>query len=234
MRGDRNRSGRQWGVRVLALAIALPLWFSLSVAKREEVSEKVIEAAVSYSPPPGFILLDPVQRVQLRLRGRTSKIRSLNPFVVDVLVAVTDARRGSHDVQLSAANVIVPDGIEVVSVDPSSLRVQLDEEARQMVQVEARLIGEPAAGAVAREPIITPARVLVSGPASRLRDLRSVSTTAINLDGHALNFAETAAVLTPDPLIKIVQPSVVTVEVPMEPPAGTSAAAEAPALESQR
>ena len=45
MRGEGNRSGRQWGVRVLALAIALPLWFSLSVAKREEVSEKVIEAA---------------------------------------------------------------------------------------------------------------------------------------------------------------------------------------------
>ena len=228
MRGDRNGPRRQWGVRVLALAIAVPLWFSLSVSKREEVSEKVIEAAVSYSPPPGFILLDPVQRVQLRLRGRTSKIRSLNPFVVDVLVAVTEPRRGRHDVQLSAANVIVPDGIEVVSVDPNALQVQLDEEARQMVTVEARLIGEPAAGAVAREPIITPARVLVSGPASRLRDLRFVSTTAINLDGHALNFAETAAVVTPDPLIKVVQPSVVTVEVPMEPPAGTAEAPRAP------
>jgi YbbR domain-containing protein len=223
MRTEGQGSHRPWGVRVLALAIALPLWFALSVAKREELSEKMIEAAVSYSPPPGFILLDPVQRVQLRLRGRTSKIRSLNPFVVDVLVAVTDPRRGNHDVQLSAANVIVPDGIEVISVDPNALRVQLDEEARQMVPVEARLVGEPAAGAVAREPIITPARVLVSGPASRLRDLRSVSTTAINLDGHALNFAETAAVVTPDPLIKVVQPSVVTVEVPMEPPAGTAA-----------
>ena len=228
MRGDRNGPRRQWGVRVLAVAIAVPLWFSLSVSKREEVSEKVIEAAVSYSPPPGFILLDPVQRVHLRLRGRTSKIRSLNPFVVDVLVAVTEPRRGRHDVQLSAANVIVPDGIEVVSVDPNALQVQLDEEARQMVTVEARLIGEPAAGAVAREPIITPARVLVSGPASRLRDLRFVSTTAINLDGHALNFAETAAVVTPDPLIKVVQPSVVTVEVPMEPPAGTADAPSAP------
>lgn len=214
-------TSRPWGVRVLALLIAVLLWFSLSVAKREEVNEKVIEAAVSYSPPAGYIILDPVPRVRLRLRGKTSKIRSLNPFVVDVLVAITEARRGTHDVRLTAANVIAPDGVEVVSLDPNALQLQLDDEIQQMVLVEARLVGEPAAGAVAREPVVTPARVLVSGPASRLRDLRSVTTTAINLNGHALNFAETAAVVTADPLVKVVQPAVVTVEVPMQPPAGT-------------
>jgi YbbR domain-containing protein len=216
-----NGPRRLWGVRALALLIAVLLWFSLSVAEREEMSEKVIEAAVSYSPPAGYIILDPVSRVRLRLRGRTSKIRSLNPFVVDVLVAISEPRRGTHDVRLSAANVIAPDGVEVVSLDPNALQLQLDNEVQQMVPVEARLVGEPAAGAVPREPVVTPARVLVSGPASRLRELRAVSTTAINLDGHALDFAETAAVVLADPLLKIVQPAVVTVEVPMQPPAGT-------------
>ena len=214
-------AGRPWGVRALALLIAILLWFSLSVARREEMNEKVIEAAVSYSQPAGYIILDPVPRVRLRLRGKTSKIRSLNPFVVDVLVAVTEARRGTHDLRLTAANVITPDGVEVVSLDPSALRLHLDDEVQQMVLVEARFSGEPAAGAVPREPIVTPARVLVSGPASRLRELRSLTTTAINLDGHALNFVETAAVVTSDPLVKVVQPAVVTVEVPMQPPAGT-------------
>jgi len=118
----------------------------------------------------------------------------------------------------------VPDGVEVLSIDPNVLRVRLDREVQQMLPVLPRLVGEPAAGSVVQTPEVRPSRVLVSGPESRLREIGSLSTTAIDLDGHALDFEETAAVLAPDPLIKVVQPAVVTVRVPMQqPPAGPRA-----------
>jgi YbbR domain-containing protein len=72
---------------------------------------------------------------------------------------------------------------------------------------------------VAREVQVIPDKVLVSGPESRLRAVNHLVTTAVDLDGHALDFEETAAVLSPDPLIKVLQPAVVTVRVPMQPPA---------------
>jgi YbbR domain-containing protein len=207
-----------WGLRALAVGIAVLVWFFVTVQKREEVSERSIDAAVTYSPPRGFIVLDPVQRVRVQLRGRTSKIRNLNPFVVDVLVDVSRGERVSEEVRLAPENVIVPDGIEVLSIDPNVLRVRLDREIQQLLPVRPRLVGEPAAGAVVQDVEVRPSRVLVSGPESRLREIGFLSTTAVDLDGHALDFEETAAVLSPDPLIKVVQPAVVTVRVPLQQP----------------
>ncbi len=215
-----------WGLRLLAVAIAVLAWFFVTLQKREEVSERSIDAAVTYSPPRGFIVLDPVQRVRVQLRGRTSRVRNLNPFVVDVLVDVSRSEHGSAEVHLAPENVIVPDGIEVLSIDPNVLRVRLDREVQAMLPVQARLVGEPAAGAVVQDVDVRPSRVLVSGPESRLREIGSLSTTAVDLDGHALDFEETAAVLSPDPLIKVVQPAVVTVRVPMQPPSPTSRSRE--------
>jgi YbbR domain-containing protein len=207
-----------WGLRLLALAIAVVLWFFGSVEKRERASEKVVEANITYSTPSGTVILDPVQTVRVRLRGRTSKIRNLNPFVVDVLVVIPEGRHGSLDVHLGPENVIAPEDLEVVSVDPNLLQLHLDREVSVMLPVLPRLAGEPAAGAVVGTIEVSPERVLVNGPESTLRRVRTLSTSPINLSGHALDFVESAAVLAPDPLIKVVQPSVVSVRVPMQPP----------------
>jgi YbbR domain-containing protein len=204
---------------VLALALALLLWFFVAVEEREGVAEKVVEAAITYSPPNGYVLLDPVQRARVRLRGRASRIRNLNPFVVDIFLEIPAAERSAYDLQILPENVIMPEGVEVVTIEPATIRVRLDREVTGMLPVRARLVGEPAAGAVAREVQVIPDKVLVSGPESRLRAVNNLVTTAVDLDGHALDFEETAAVLSPDPLIKVLQPAVVTVRVPMQPPA---------------
>ncbi len=211
-----------WGLRLLALALALVLWFFVAVEEREGIAEKAVDAAITYSPPSGFVLLDPVQRARVRLRGRTSRIRNLNPFVVDIFVEVPATQRGAYDLQILPDNVIAPEGVEVVSIEPNAIRVRLDREVTEMLPVRARLIGEPAAGAVAREVQVIPDKVLVSGPETRLRAVNSLTTTAVDLDGHALDFEESAAVLSPDPLVKVLQPAVVIVRVPMQPPAETS------------
>jgi len=215
----RGASWGPWGLRLLALALALLLWFFVAVEEREGVAEKVLEAAITYSPPNGYVLLDPVQRARVRLRGRASRIRNLNPFVVDIFLEIPAAERSAYDLQILPENVIMPEGVEVVSIEPATIRVRLDREVTGMLPVRARLVGEPAAGAVAREVQVIPDKVLVSGPESRLRAVNNLVTTAVDLDGHALDFEETAAVLSPDPLIKVLQPAVVTVRVPMQPPA---------------
>ncbi|MEO8503556.1 MAG: CdaR family protein [Acidobacteriota bacterium] len=216
--------GRLWGLRVLALLMATLLWFFGTLETREQESEKVIEASVTYSTPRGLILLDPVQRVKVRLRGRTSKVRSLNPLAVDVLVSVAESRRGTTEVSLGAENVIVPEDIEVVSIEPNQLELRMDREVVQMLPVKFKLMGEPAAGARVEQVSVFPDRVQVSGPESRLHSIQWLTTSNVNLNGHALDFEESVAVVSPDPLVKVLQPTVVTVRVPMSAPLPTPAA----------
>ena len=66
--------------------------------------------------------------------------------------------------------------------------------------------------------MVTPPRILVRGPESHVRQVLALSTTPVSLDGHALDFVETAAVVSSDPLVTVLQPVVVTVSVPMEIP----------------
>ncbi len=212
---------RTWGVRLLALAIALAIWFSVSLDERRKLSEKVVEASVSYNRPRGYVILDPVQSVEVRLRGTEKAIRQLNPYMVDVEVNLGAFGEGPVTVNLGPDDVLTPEGLEVVSIRPNVIRVELDREISQRVPVEAVLVGEPAGGALAQAPEVLPNQVLVTGPESLLTRIQSLKTEPINLDGHALTFEVVVPVLPPDPLIQVVQPSRVSVRIPMIPPGTT-------------
>jgi len=223
----RPSAGR-WGLRILALVGALAVWFAASFAKREHQSEKVVDAAVTYNAPRGFVILDPVQSVKVRLRGPDRAIRSLAPQIVDVVVSVDRAESGSVEVPISFDQILRPVGISVLAVEPNSLRLRLDRELVREIPVSPRLTGEPAGGVVPLEPRSRPRTVRVAGPQSILSGLVAVRTSPINLDGHAITFSQTVNVVSPTPLVRIVEPVFVTVEVPMAVP-GTSGAVATPA-----
>jgi hypothetical protein len=68
------------------------------------------------------------------------------------------------------------------------------------------------------KPEVFPNQVLVIGPASLLARTRSLGTRPISVAGRSATFEETVAVVAPNALIQIVQPSKVSVRVPIEPP----------------
>lgn len=209
---------RVWGIRLLALGIAVGIWFNASVKDRLVSSERVVEAGVRYNRPRGFVILDPVQSVSIRVAGSERAIRQLNPSQIDVQVELSQRQEGTVTVNLAPENVLVPEGLSVVSIQPGTLRMELEREVTQRARVLPRLSGEPAAGASVHRLEVIPDSVLVIGPASLLRRLEEIPTEAVSLDGHALPFEETVSVLTPNPLIQILQPSKVTVKVELDPP----------------
>jgi YbbR domain-containing protein len=225
----------RWRLRLVALLIAVVAWVSVTLENRgRRLAEKQIDANVTYNTRRGLAILQPVERVSVRLRGRTQQIRNLNPLVVDVLVDLSEAEPGAVEVQLGPQNVFMPEGLEVLSIDPNVVRLTLDRQVSRLVRVNARLTGAPAGNATIAGPVeVIPDRVLVSGPESRLSRLAALPTNPVSLDGHTADFAESAAVISPDPLVQIGQPSVVTVRVPLRVPnadgdgAGTDGGEEA-------
>lgn len=213
-----RRDAGLWGLRLFAVLAAIIVWFSSSFVKRERVSEKLIDATVTYNPTRGIIILDPIQTVKVRLRGPDRQIRTLAPHVVDVVIAVAGTATGTLDVQLDESNVLRPEGLQVVAIEPNSIPLRLDRERTQMLKVSPRLVGEPAAGAEPLSPVAHPEMVQVAGPESLLAGISEVTTSPISLDGHALTFRQTVSVVPPNPLIRIVEPPVVTVEIPMQFP----------------
>lgn len=208
---------RTWGLRLLALGIALGLWFNSSFEDREAQSERLVTAGVSYTWPQGFIVLNREQNVNVRVRGSSKRVRGLDPDQVDVQVDI-GRQRGTVTVNLGPENVLLPEGLEVVSVEPNVITVEVEREASRRIRVLPEVVGEPATGAKAGEPEVFPNQVLVTGPESLVSRTQVLHTRPVNLAGQSATFEESVAVVPPDPLIQIVQPSRVTVRVPIQPP----------------
>lgn len=219
-----SERARTWALRLLALGISIGIWFNASVEDRLVPSERVVEASVSFNRPRGFMVIDPVRTVNVRLLGNKRAIRQLSPDQVSVSVDLSPRQEGSATINLSRDNVLAPDGLEVVSIEPSKIQVQFEREITQRVPVAPEIVGKPAAGTTIGETEVFPSQVLVSGPQSKLESIVSLSTTPIDLEGRTSTVEETVPVLAPDPLIQIVQPSRVTVRIPIQPPPAAEAA----------
>lgn len=225
-----SEAGSLWGLRVLALLLALLAWFVVSGEKREPSSEKLMDSSVRYDLPDGFLLLERAEAVEVGVRGPVSKLRNLAPFQVDVFVKVP-AQEGTVQLPLGPEQVALPGGLEVVSIEPNVLQLVLDREETNLVAVRPEIVGEPAAGAVVDDARAIPNRVMVRGPASRVRELEAVGTTPVDLTGHALDFEEDVAVLPPDRMITIVEPRFVKVTVEMSIPQTGAEGDEDPAVD---
>jgi len=228
----RMRLGR---LRTMALALAVLLWLWVTVERRgERPAEKVVDATVTYNPPPGMMILDPQGTVRVRLRGSERAIRRVNPFQIDAQVVVRSDREGPVEVQLTPEDVMMPEDLEVVSIEPNVLRLHVDQEVRRLLPVQVPLVGEPAAGAeLAGRARPTPSEVLVTGPRKVVDAISSVRTNPISLDGHAFDFTESTLLVSPDPLLQL-QTQVVSVAIPMQQPQPVTEATPTPRRARQR
>ena len=210
----------RWGLRALALVLAVLAWFLATAERRERRTDSTtVEALISYTTPEQMILLRSVEQVRIGIRGTSSQIQVLNPFQVSVGVNLRDAEKGAREVNLTPRDVVAPEGLEVISIEPNQFVVELDQVVSEIRPIEPDLVGEPAAGAVVLGVEVVPGGgALISGPESLISDLRSLATSPVSLNGHALDFEERAAVISPNAKIQIVQPALVTIRVKLEVP----------------
>lgn len=212
-----------WPLRLLALLIGVVSWFFASYLPRVEdssspVRTKTVNATVNYDTPPGFIILNPESTAEVLIRGTREAVRDLNPFQIDVDVELQDVRPGTMVKLLGPENVSLPQGLEVVSIRPDRLMLRVDREETRLLPVRIEFSGEPAAGAQPEQPVtVVPAQVAVRGPQSHLANLTEV-VGEVSLEGRALDFDAEVPVRSPDPLVQIVQPGIVSIHVTMRAP----------------
>lgn len=215
---ERSRRLATWGLRLFAIGAALVAWTLVTLEQIEPENERVLNVGVVYDTPDGYILLRRPDQVQIAVRGPESVIRRLNPFQISVLVQPA-AQLGPQEVPLHPDQVQLPPELAVTSFDPEALSLELDSAETRRISVEPRLVGEPAAGAVVLGVASDPASVLVRGSQRLLASMNAVTTTPVSLEGHAIDYTETAVVVSGQPTgIQIIGPQLVQVVVDLEVP----------------
>ena len=221
---------RNLGTKLLALAIAILLWFAFSAQQRERISERTYRIPLSVANVPASTLIaSPLPpNVEVRLRGPFTALRQLDPDRLEAVLDLTDAPRGEKIHRLAPEDVNVPREIEVISIAPSEVRVVLDSSAEKSLPISARLTGKPAPGATVTEVTVEPRVARLVGPASTLSKMTAIETDPISLDDRSTGFTVAANVLADAPGVRIREGQVVTVHVRIASPRPTPAPTPVP------
>lgn len=219
-----------WGLRFFSLLVAIMAWAVISFGQRERFTERRLEVPLEWADTPvNLIRIDAPDNVEVVMSGPESRMENVNPFLVTLRVDLRNAVKGPQQIRLLPEAVSVPQGIEVVAIEPSTISIELDELVTEVRPVRAVLRGEPAAGAVVKATRVTPPTVAVRGPESLLQSIQELTTEPVSLDGHAIDFEERKLIQDPGSRVTPLQ-LVVTVAVTLEVPTASSALGESPAL----
>ena len=189
-----------YGLKLLSLGFAIAL-FSL-VRSEEDAQRSVYVDVVALLPPKTSdkILVSPLPaRVKVTLRGSRSRLAALErDNVTPVQMDLRDPGKQFFYFDPSSLGVTGP--FTVVSVEPASVQLTWRVRAARSMNVDAKLVGAPAAGYVVQRPIaVTPKTVEVAGPREEVELMNTLQTEEINVEGLSAGVHERRARLPPLP-----------------------------------
>jgi YbbR domain-containing protein len=210
---------------LLSVLAAFMLWYVLSAQRTREISVRGVRAQLTLvNIPSNLVLVSGVpDTVSVQLRGPLS--RALDPRApLEVLLDLSNARPGTNSYPINASDIPLPPEVEVVSVEPAAISLEL--ERRQTLSVALRPVveGTPATGFVLASVLVMPEQVAIQGPESRLDGVDFVETTPISVEGATGPVEATVQPVLPDPLLRLLSAVPVQVLVQVEPRAAPTPA----------
>ncbi len=212
----RGAVGRNLGLKGLALAIAIALWWF--VAGESDVQYVFSVPIELRRIPAGMAITNTVERrVDVRVAGPATVIGALPRNEVTAVVDLSRGRPGRTVYPLTAESIMVPSGVRVVRIVPESVEVSLARLERRRLPVTARIAGNARLkGRIARITIDPPS-LEVEGLPDDFSRLTSLSTEDVAPETPEGVFSTRVRVELPEGRAKIVGNSTVRVIVQFRP-----------------
>jgi len=207
MRSPKYWITNNWHLKIVSLVLAVMLWMAVANQASSEIG---LEVPLEYRNIPRKLEItgDMTNTVQVRLRGSSSLIKDITAKDVSTTIDLGKMTPGEKIVQLSPQNVQAPFGAEVIRVNPSSVRFDLERTITKTVAVVPTY--QLPDGYEIGKVEVSPPAVQIEGPESRVTALNSIATLAIRVDRRQSRVEQTADLDVPDQ-IRLLHPSPVNV-----------------------
>lgn len=168
--------------KLVSLAFALMAWIWV---QSEQVVEERARVKLEWKLPEGLMPVEPaIETATVTVEGVQAFVRAVRQKEMSVVIDISRAKEGEVNLDLSDRPVIgLPSQVRVVTISPSTLKMQLDRIQKRRVTVVPVTRGEVAEGYRLEKITVTPDRVELTGPFTVMRDLKEVSTDAVDISG---------------------------------------------------
>ncbi len=217
LRGRLRRLFGNLGFKVLALLLAVAVWFFIASGRE---SYREVEAPVELEGVPDGITvngLDP-ERVSFRVAGKGRDLFGLRVADFKVVINLADKDAGVYPIGLTTADVIYAGDQNVTVEEILSERtviVELERRVTKSVPIKVDFSGSPRTGFYLGLPEVRPAKATLYGSVRVLDKVRAVSVT-VDAEGREAPFGAEVPVRSPAG-ITLVGADEATVTVPVGP-----------------
>lgn len=128
---------RDWQPKLVSLALVVFLWFVLVGRQNTEIG---LSVPVVYTNVPSALTIQEqkIQEVYVRVRGSQEMLNFLDPSRLRVMIDLRDAKAGLQRYPITAKDINLPLGLQLVLVEPEEIRLRLRELAPESQGGEGR------------------------------------------------------------------------------------------------
>jgi YbbR domain-containing protein len=204
------------GLKVLSVGIALLLWM---IVAGEQVVERGLRVPLELQQFPAGLELqaEPPSFVDVRVRGGSGILARLAPSEMFAVVDLRTARPGRRLFPLTAEDVRVPFGVEVVQITPPGIALVFEKSVTRQLPVVPAIDGDPAPGYVRGTVTVDPAAVEVTGPESAVTEAEGALTEAVSIAGASAAVTEQVSIGFEHPALRLKVPRQARVSVQVLP-----------------
>ena len=202
------------GLKLVSLAFAVVLWI---VVSGEETVERGLRIPLELQQLPAGV--EPAGEVpttvDVRVRGGSGTLSRIAAGDVIAVLDLRSAVAGRRIFPLTADQIRVPFGVDVVQITPSTIAMVFEPGASRRVPVIPAVDGRPAPGFIVGPLSADPATVEVVGPESAVKRATEVVTEPVSVDNSRDRVRETVTLGVLDPMLRLTaaRSAVVTVQI---------------------
>jgi YbbR domain-containing protein len=193
---------RNVGLKLLSLAIAMLLWWTVA---REPEAQMVMRVPVEFYHMPKDLQFstETVPQAQIRVRGPVHVLHDLAQADVHPVIDLSNATAGEQTYPIRPNSIRVPRGAEIEQIIPAQLRLSFDVPLQRTVPVRARITGSLVSGYRIAAVVVEPQTVQIEGPSRRVQLIESALTDPVDATGVIGSASFSTSVYTTDPLVKV-------------------------------
>jgi YbbR domain-containing protein len=173
--------GRNKGLKLLSLLLAVALWFAVSGEERTETS---LHMALEFAnlPTQMAIVGEAPSELQVRIIGPQSIVNRLSESRLTQTIDLANYKSGPHAFYLGPSSFSFPQGVMVIRIQPNPVIVRLSNTISLTLPIRPVLAGNLPEGYELKSVETKPAQVTVSGPEEELESLNFLPTHPIELN----------------------------------------------------
>jgi YbbR domain-containing protein len=204
---------RNLGWKLLSLLVAFFFWLNIA---REPDLATIISVPVEYNNFPGGLEISSkiVESIYVEARGAAGQLRNLKDSRIAAVVdfSTVDAP-GERTFTLTAKQLNLPRGINLIRTIPAQLRFTFEKQLTREIAVNVKFSGTLPQGLSVAQVDVEPRELSITGPESRVRESKDLVSDPFDLTAVTADTQQILGVYEAEPEVRILDAPQVTVKI---------------------